>query len=103
EVQFFLEADDGEVAALRSGLSEVGDSLVVVGGEGTYKVHVHTNDPDAAVALAERAGRVGSVTVTNLGGDIERCLVGEARGVRMVPEQATALVAVADGDGLSEI
>jgi dihydroxyacetone kinase-like predicted kinase len=103
EVQFLLETDDGELTPLRTRLSEIGDSLVVVGGDGTYKVHVHTNEPDAAVALAEGAGRTASVTVTDLEGDVERCLVGEARGVRTVEQQATALVAVAPGDGIADI
>jgi fatty acid kinase len=103
EVQFLLEAADREVAGLRSRLGDLGDSLVIVGGGGTFKVHLHTNEPDGAVALAEAAGRPSSVSISDLEGDVERCTVGEARGVRAAEVHATALVAVADGAGVSEI
>ena len=32
-------------------LEELGDSVLVVGDEATLKVHVHTDEPEAAVAL----------------------------------------------------
>ncbi|MFN2544273.1 MAG: DAK2 domain-containing protein [Actinomycetota bacterium] len=104
EVQFLLDAPDDEVASLRHELERIGDSLVVVGGGGTWKVHVHTNDPDGATALARGAGTPASVEITDLEGDVERCRAGQARGIRTAEEeQATALVAVADGDGLERI
>ena len=103
EVQFLLETDERGVAGLRSKLDELGDSLVIVGGGDTFRVHVHTNRPDEALALAAEAGRTGSVSVSDLEGDVERCLVGEVRGVRAAERQASALVAVADGDGISKI
>jgi fatty acid kinase len=103
EVQFLLEADDREIPGLRSRMADLGDSLVIVGGGGTFKVHVHTNQPDEALGLARPVGTASSVSVSDLEGDVERCLVGEARGVRSLEERASALVAVADGDGVSEI
>jgi uncharacterized protein len=103
EVQFLLETEDGVVPGLRSRLADLGDSLVIVGGGGTFKVHLHTNEPDQALALAKAAGMASSVSVADLEGDIERCLVGEARGVQATEERVSALVAIADGNGVSEI
>ena len=103
EVQYLLDTDDDEVPALQRRLVEIGDSLVVVGGAGTYRVHVHTDDPDRAIELAETVGTTSSVSVGDLEEDVERCLVGQARGVRSPDEQATALVAVADGEGLERV
>lgn len=40
---------------LRERLSKVGNSVVVVGGDGTWQAHVHTDDPAAAVAVAPGA------------------------------------------------
>src|SRR5829696_8788713 len=39
-------------------LEELGDSVLVVGDEATLKVHVHTDEPESAVALFESAGHV---------------------------------------------
>src|SRR5690242_2776228 len=39
-------------------LEGIGDSVLVVGDEATLKVHVHTDEPEAAVALFEGAGEV---------------------------------------------
>jgi fatty acid kinase len=103
EVQFLLEAGDREVAELRGRLGDLGDSLVIVGGDGTFKVHVHTNEPEAALALANGSGTPSSVSVTDLEGDVERCRVGGARGVRAIEQRSSALVAVADGGGIIDI
>ena len=59
----FIVAGTGlEARAFMSGLEDLGDSVLVVGDEVTLKVHVHTDDPEAAVALFEAPGR----QVTNL-------------------------------------
>lgn len=48
--------DDGVVAeALRAGLSAVGDSVAVVGGDGLWQAHVHTDTPLRAVDAARAA------------------------------------------------
>ncbi|MDM7831699.1 DAK2 domain-containing protein [Cellulomonas edaphi] len=40
-------------AELRTSLGTVGDSVAVVGADGWWHVHVHTDDPAAAIALCE--------------------------------------------------
>lgn len=57
EVMYLLEAEDAAVEALRRELDALGDSLVVVGGEGLWNVHVHVDDAGAAVEAGMRAGR----------------------------------------------
>ena len=58
EVQFLLrDADEAAVDALKASLSELGDSLVVVGGADVWNVHVHVNDVGAAVEAGVEAGR----------------------------------------------
>ena len=44
-------------------LEELGDSVLVVGDEATLKVHVHTDEPEAAVALFDQAGGVSQLDV----------------------------------------
>ncbi len=57
EVMFVMHDDRAgdPGGALRAALSEIGGSVVVVGGDGTWQAHVHTDDPAAAVAVAPGA------------------------------------------------
>ena len=58
EVQYLLEAPDAAIGPLRSALAELGDALVIVGGGGIFNVHVHTDQPDRALADGRKAGRL---------------------------------------------
>ncbi|HYT80598.1 MAG TPA: DAK2 domain-containing protein [Actinomycetota bacterium] len=102
EVQYLLEAPDEAMPSLRQGLATLGDSLVVVGGNGLFNVHVHTNEPGSAVELGVEAGRPRDVQIVDLEDQVVDCIGGQARAVR-VAEQVCALVAVAEGNGLARI
>lgn len=59
EVMLVVRTDGGHdeaAAGLRAALQEVGDSVAVVGADGWYQVHVHTDDPAEALERC-RAGR----------------------------------------------
>ncbi|WP_246360306.1 DAK2 domain-containing protein, partial [Nocardioides massiliensis] len=49
EVMYLLDADDASIPELRRTLRSLGDSLVVVGGDGLWNVHVHVDDVGAAI------------------------------------------------------
>jgi dihydroxyacetone kinase-like predicted kinase len=102
EVMFLWEGTEEELADLSRMLSQLGTSVVIVGGSGLYKAHVHTNAPEDAVAAGRDAAR--DVVVVDLRSEVaDRCVAGQARGVRLAEQQATALVAVAEGEGLHDI
>ena len=63
---YLLDADDdrGPRAARRRS-ARLGDSLVVVGGEGLWNVHVHVDDVGAAIEAGIDAGRPHRVRVTH--------------------------------------
>ena len=93
EVIFLLEAaGDAPVARLRSRLDALGDSLVVVGGDGLWHVHVHVDDVGAAIEAGIEAGRPYRIRVTHFGGPQRE--PGRERALR-------AVVAVVQGDGLA--
>ncbi|RAJ71970.1 hypothetical protein K377_07558 [Streptomyces sp. PsTaAH-137] len=98
EVIYLLEADDRAVARLRTRLDALGDSLVVVGGEGLWNVHVHVDDAGAAVEAGVEAGRPHRIRITHFG-------LGDAHAGRAAApprERAQrAVVAVVPGDGLA--
>lgn len=101
EVQFLLEATEEGALSLRRALGEIGDSLVVVGGGGLFNVHVHTDEPDLVLLVGGRAGRTRELRVLSLAEGVD-CIGGQARAVQ-VAEQACALVAVVEGDGLVRV
>ncbi|MFD7404695.1 DAK2 domain-containing protein [Streptomyces sp. NPDC059866] len=98
EVIYLLEADDASVARLRQRLDVLGDSLVVVGGDGLWNVHVHVDDAGAAVEAGVEAGRPYRIRITHFAADD----VHTSRGERPARERAErAVVAVVPGEGLA--
>jgi uncharacterized protein len=77
-------------------LEALGDSVLVVGDEATLKVHVHTDRPEAAMALFEDAGEVGNVDIADM-----RQQVAE-RDARLEAGR-TGVVAVAAGAGMERL
>jgi DAK2 domain fusion protein YloV len=98
EVIYLLEADDAAVARLRERLDGLGDSLVVVGGDGLWNVHVHVDDAGAAVEAGVEAGRPYRIRITHFGaGDVHT--TGAERPPRERAQRA--VVAVVPGEGLA--
>ncbi|MGX1510947.1 DAK2 domain-containing protein [Streptomyces collinus] len=100
EVIYLLEAEDAAVARLRQRLDALGDSLVVVGGDGLWNVHVHVDDAGAAVEAGVEAGRPYRIRITHFGhGDAHT-----AKAERPPRERAQrAVVAVVPGEGLAAL
>ncbi|MFE2582903.1 DAK2 domain-containing protein [Streptomyces sp. NPDC059378] len=98
EVIYLLEADDAAVARLRDRLDALGDSLVVVGGDGLWNVHVHVDDAGAAVEAGVEAGRPHRIRITHFGvGDAHTRAAGRPPRERV----QRAVVAVVPGEGLA--
>jgi uncharacterized protein len=55
---FVILADGLDADWLEQELGRTGDSLLVVGDASALKVHVHTDDPDAAIALGGQLGEI---------------------------------------------
>ncbi|MEU3705683.1 DAK2 domain-containing protein [Streptomyces anulatus] len=95
EVVYLLEAGDEQVARLRTRLDALGDSLVVVGGDGLWHVHVHVDDAGAAVEAGVEAGRPYRIRITHFATES-----GHDLRVQAEPAQR-AVVVVVPGDGLA--
>ncbi|MGV9341630.1 DAK2 domain-containing protein [Streptomyces sp. NPDC003688] len=97
EVIYLLEAGDAAVARLRERLDALGDSLVVVGGDGLWNVHVHVDDAGAAVEAGVESGRPYRIRITHFAaGDVH---TGGERPARERVQRA--VVAVVPGEGLA--
>ena len=114
EVMYFLDLDDSLLSEFKNAWGSIGDSIVVVGGEGLYNCHIHTNDIGAAIeAPLLLSGRPRQIRVTDLFEEVadEHAAREAALGVPVhsrasssfLPPVTCAVVAVASGDGLAEL
>ncbi len=66
EVMFLLDAPDESVDGFKQAWTEVGDSIVVVGGDGIWNCHIHTDDIGAAIEAGIAVGRPHRIQITDL-------------------------------------
>jgi DAK2 domain fusion protein YloV len=79
-------------------LEALGDSVLVVGDAHTLKVHVHTDDPEQAMALFAAAGEVSHTDVADMWAQVAE------RDERLAaPQQRCGALAVVAGGGVHEL
>ncbi|MEV4925301.1 DAK2 domain-containing protein [Streptomyces roseoverticillatus] len=104
EVIYLLDADDTAIPRLRTRLDALGDSLVVVGGDGLWNVHVHVDDAGAAVEAGIDAGRPHRIRITHFAGSGDTAAAtGEPAAARTREPAQRAVVAVVPGEGLAAL
>ncbi|MCL2504503.1 MAG: DAK2 domain-containing protein [Coriobacteriia bacterium] len=123
--EFLLFGADIDSEVVLGHVSAAGGSELVVGADGEYKVHVHTNDPGGVLSFVTQFGEVAEVHIHNMrrqSEDRDRKLragragardgragaLGSRAGARDgrrrdEPLKPVGFVAVASGDGLAEI
>ena len=98
---FAVTGDALEGQSFVAPLEALGDSVLVVGDERTIRVHVHTDEPESAVAVFEGAGTVSRLDVADMREQVRQ---RSARlGVAATPAEPAicAVVAVASGPGIT--
>ncbi len=113
EVMYLCDLSDDHIEAFKQGWGAIGDSIVVVGGDGIWNCHVHTNDIGAAIEVAlDLDGRPRQIRVTDLFEEMavehaaRESAMHAARSVAAgaggdLPAVTTAVVAVSSGPGIS--
>lgn len=99
EVMYFLEAPDDSIPDFKKAWSEIGDSIVVVGGENIWNCHVHTNNIGAAVEAGISVGRPYDIRVTDLFEEVAE----NYHDHEIADPVGCSVIAVANGDGIGEI
>jgi DAK2 domain fusion protein YloV len=92
---FVIEGENLSREELEGELERLGDSLLVVGDADAVKVHVHTDEPGAALAVGTKRGTIAGVEIANMH---LQTVQREERLLESVPG-ATEVVAVVAGDG----
>ncbi|HLX20910.1 MAG TPA: DAK2 domain-containing protein [Gaiellaceae bacterium] len=96
---FLVEGEDLDREALEDDLEKLGDSLLVVGDANALKVHVHTDDPGAALALGTAMGTIDGVEIANMHEQTQERSDRLLVAVPDLPLATTGVVAVVAGDG----
>lgn len=110
EVLCLLEASREGAESLRAAWSGLGDTVAIAGAGHTWRAHVHTHDPMAALDAARATAEVGEVEITDLAEQVgERGLqrlggagatAGTGATTGTSETTGVSVVAVAEGDGL---
>jgi DAK2 domain fusion protein YloV len=110
--EFVADCAGADVVATRERVERLGDSVLVVGDDAVVRVHVHTDDPGAAISFGTSLGPLVRVKVENMQAQHER-FAGAARAAHAPGEAAAdaepqktlaiAVIAVASGDGFAQV
>jgi fatty acid kinase len=93
---FIVTGEGLEARSFVPRLEEIGDSVLVVGDEETLKVHVHTDEPEVAVAAFEEVGTVQRIDIA----DMQEQIAAREERLTVTP---TGVLAVVSGDGLKAL
>lgn len=126
--EFIVMLDRNEAVAeaqLKEYLQKIGDCVVVVADDEIVKVHVHTNDPGLAIQKALSFGSLTSMKIDNMREEHHEKVIRDSAKITsgemseedvaaenktankpndlQEPRKETGFIAVAAGDGLTEI
>ncbi|MGI8847955.1 MAG: DAK2 domain-containing protein [Candidatus Dormibacteria bacterium] len=111
--EFLINGPGLDAAAIRDELGPMGDSALVVGDADLVRVHIHTADPAALIAIASQRGGLAKLKVEDMSGQhhdvLERADAAEAAAAAApqtptpAPVKPLAVVSVAPGEGFREI
>ena len=110
EVMYLLNAPDEAIEAFKNVWAGLGDSIVVVGGDGLWNCHIHTDAIGPAIEAGIEVGRPQRIRVTDLAEEVmeERWVREAAESGKtddlVVPQQVPcAVVAVSPAPGIGRI
>ncbi len=110
EVMYLLNAPDEDIDGFKNVWSSIGDSIVVVGGDGLWNCHIHTDAIGEAIEAGIDIGRPQRIRVTDLAEEVieerwvrEAAESAKAEVIQKQKEVPCAVVAVSPAAGIGEI
>ena len=116
--QFVIHGAGLDTAELRAGFDAIAQSTVVIGGGAAARVHIHTENPGAAMAYAIGWGELDEIKIDNMSrqnrdwasghrgresGRHQNRIQGQGQGGPDSVRDGVAVVAVAAGPGLAAL
>lgn len=97
--EFIVNPCSQTIQAAKAVLEPLGESLVLAGGDGLLKVHIHTARPGTVLESAITWGTLHDIKIDNMADQHEHRLVHSTNGILA----KTAVISVAAGDGQAEV
>ena len=72
DLQFLVEGDNLCIEEIREKISDMGESVLVVGDEYLIRVHIHTQQPQAVLDYCSTRGHLQDVNMENMDGQVEK-------------------------------
>ncbi len=107
--EFMINTNYDDIEKFRNELSIQGDSLLVVGGDGIIKVHIHTNNPGVVLEKALTLGELKDIKIDNMRIQHNEILLkDELANLEKDPKKTKidkkySFVAVSIGEGIDEV
>lgn len=102
--EFMINTDMDNYESFRNELSQFGDSLLVVGGDGLIKVHIHTNNPGLVLEKALALGELNDIKIDNMRYQHRHIMDEKMQEIRPTEEQKEySFIVVSMGEGLNNI
>jgi DAK2 domain fusion protein YloV len=102
--QFVIHGHDLSIDVLRTGLDAIAESTVIIGGGSAVRVHVHTEDPGAALSFGIGYGDLDEVKIDNMSLQNRDWTTGHRERSRPTEIRAgVSVVAVASGPGIAAL
>lgn len=107
--EFMINTNYDDIEKFRKELSIQGDSLLVVGGDGIIKVHIHTNNPGIVIEKALTLGELKDIKIDNMRIQHREILLkDELADLKEESKKAEinkkySFVAVSIGEGIDEV
>ena len=99
--QFMIQGEGLDIERVRAELGAAADSLVIIGDDRFIKVHCHLQDPGVALTYAVSIGELDQIKIDNMSLQNQDWASGHQE--RGAAKSGISVVAVAPGDGLSQI
>jgi DAK2 domain fusion protein YloV len=104
DVQFIIHGEGLNIDEIRTSISGMGDSVLVVGDAKAINVHIHTPEPGTPINYGVGVGTLSRIIVENMQDQYQEFVLGQPRPTPAVEEISDiASVAVASGEGLARV
>ena len=109
--ELMINTKYNDIDRLRQELSELGDSLMVVGGDNLIKIHIHTNDPGLVIQKGTSLGDLSDVKIDNMRNQHEEILLRKeleiqnnmSESTEEVNQKEYSFVAISIGEGIDKV